>query len=48
MDNIGPDIFGRREERKEEFEIPAMSNAADIKVIGVGGGRQENAVNRND
>ena len=38
MDNIGPDIFGRREEKKEEFEIPAMSNAADIKVIGVGGG----------
>lgn len=45
MDNIGPDIFGRREEKKEEFEIPAMSNAADIKVIGVGGGGG-NAVNR--
>lgn len=43
MDNIGPDIFGKRD--RQETDIPSISNAADIKVIGVGGGGG-NAVNR--
>ncbi len=45
MDNIGPDIFGKKEFKQDDFEVPALSNAADIKVIGVGGGGG-NAVNR--
>ncbi len=44
MDNIGPDIFSKRE-RRDSFEVPPSINAADIKVIGVGGGGG-NAVNR--
>ncbi len=45
MDNIGPDIFGKKEFKQDDYEVPALSNAADIKVIGVGGGGG-NAVNR--
>ena len=44
MDNLGPDIFSKRE-RKDTFDVPPAVNTADIKVIGVGGGGG-NAVNR--
>ena len=41
MENLGPDIFGK----KEVFQQKANVNPASIKVIGVGGGGG-NAVNR--
>ena len=43
MENFGPDIFGRRD--KEQDNDTTVSNVADIKVIGAGGGGG-NAVNR--
>lgn len=51
MDNLGPDIFGRRDvesiQSSDNMNQPAMQgvNPAKIKVIGVGGGGG-NAVNR--
>ena len=57
MDNLGPDIFGRKEaepqtnygysvQSSDEIARPAPGiNPAKIKVIGVGGGGG-NAVNR--
>lgn len=44
MENFGPDIFGRRD-KEQDTETPQVSNVADIKVIGAGGGGG-NAVNR--
>ena len=44
MENFGPDIFGRRD-KEQDMEAPQVSNVADIKVIGAGGGGG-NAVNR--
>ena len=51
MDNLGPDIFGRRDieniqssDNMEQQPAPGI-NPAKIKVIGVGGGGG-NAVNR--
>ena len=44
MENFGPDIFGRRD-KEQDTETPQVSNVADIKVIGAGGG-DGNAVNR--
>ena len=44
MENNGPDIFGRRD-KEQDTETPQVSNVADIKVIGAGGGGG-NAVNR--
>lgn len=44
MENFGPDIFGRRD-KEQDTETPQVSNVADIKVIGTGGGGG-NAVNR--
>ena len=43
MENFGPDIFGRRD-KEQDTETPQVSNVADIKVIGAGGGGG-NAVN---
>ena len=54
MDNLGPDIFGRKETAPSAFSMNSSSmpeystpgiNPAKIKVIGVGGGGG-NAVNR--
>jgi cell division protein ftsZ len=44
VENFGPDIFGRRD-KEQDTETPQVSNVADIKVIGAGGGGG-NAVNR--
>ena len=44
MENFGPDIFNRRD-KEQDTETPQVSNVADIKVIGAGGGGG-NAVNR--
>lgn len=47
MENFGPDIFGRKD-NKEQSSAPAsmpVANPANIKVVGVGGGGG-NAVNR--
>ncbi len=44
MENFGPDIFGRRN-NEQDTDTPQVSNVADIKVIGAGGGGG-NAVNR--
>lgn len=44
MENFGPDIFGRRD-KEQDMDTPQVSNVADIKVIGAGGGGG-NAVNR--
>lgn len=44
MENFGPDIFVRRN-KEQDTETPQVSNVADIKVIGAGGGGG-NAVNR--
>ena len=44
MENFGPDIFGRRENKEQNMNTN-ISAVADIKVIGAGGGGG-NAVNR--
>ncbi|MDD3237372.1 MAG: cell division protein FtsZ [Candidatus Gastranaerophilales bacterium] len=48
MENFGPDIFGRKDSKEQtsaSIAAQGLSNAANIKVIGVGGGGG-NAVNR--